>query len=172
MVILCCQITKYVMILHTFIVPFLRHTYSYFFNHISSLRFRVFWNYKFLACWTTPPVISSVDSLMVIIRLFLLELSLKVCVIGCCHQMLLFSPLWKATILPTMRFFSWIMFHHHLPTRSLLAFFNIVSLDDAKCPNCDYLETQNHILMHCPESYKVWCMVFKWMDIHFIPLPL
>lgn len=51
-----------------------------------------------------------------------------------------FSLIWDATILPKIKFFSWV-FHNRLPTCPLLAHCNIIHWDAASCPYCDSLET-------------------------------
>lgn len=81
-----------------------------------------------------------------------------------------FMVVWRACLLPKVRFFCWLVFHCRLPTKKFLLERGCPNIIDLKCSTCEYVELVDHALFHCEGSYKVWRQLSGLFGIQFIML--
>jgi hypothetical protein len=78
-----------------------------------------------------------------------------------------FEHIWCSPAPSKVVVFSWQLLHYRLPTRSNLAHRNCLPLDVSQaCVMCNgFIETVNHLFLHCNVSFSVWYAVFNWLGV-------
>lgn len=80
--------------------------------------------------------------------------------------------LWNASLPPKLSAFIWLLCHHAIPTKVFLESRGIrIPIADMFCPFCQTVfENQDHLLLICSFSRKVWTLVLNWWGL-LGPLP-
>jgi hypothetical protein len=84
-----------------------------------------------------------------------------------------FRHIWCSPAPSKVVVFSWQLLHYRLPTRSNLAHRHCLPLDisQACVMSNGYIETVNHLFLHCKVSSVIWYAVFKWLCLVLIMPP-
>ncbi|XP_058211699.1 uncharacterized protein LOC131323875 [Rhododendron vialii] len=78
------------------------------------------------------------------------------------------GSLWKNLCPPKVELLAWKALQERLATRSVLMSRNIV-VNDVLCSFCSlFLETPNHLLLHCHFSWCVWSQVLDWWHTNWV----
>jgi hypothetical protein len=78
-----------------------------------------------------------------------------------------FDRIWCSPAPSKVVMFSWQLLHYRIPTRSNLAHRHCLPPDASQaCVLCNgFIETVNHLFMHCHVSFSVWYAVLKWLGL-------
>jgi hypothetical protein len=84
-----------------------------------------------------------------------------------------FNRIWHSPAPSKVVVFSWQLLHYRLPTRSNLAHRHCLPPDTSQaCVLCNgYVETVNHLFLHCDVALSIWYAVFNWLGVVLIMPP-
>lgn len=83
----------------------------------------------------------------------------------------LFSPVWNWIIIPKHKVTLWLLTHHRLPVRSILARF-VQNLDCSCGIYMQFEETFNHLFFYCTHAQAVRSQVFRAFNAPRLPVSL
>lgn len=82
-----------------------------------------------------------------------------------------FDGLWKGLDPHRIELFSWFALLGKLNTKAKLAHLGIIPISESQCVlHGSSMEVSNHLFMHCPFLYSLWCWWIKIWGLHW-PFP-
>ncbi|KAK2449803.1 hypothetical protein QL285_008959 [Trifolium repens] len=77
-----------------------------------------------------------------------------------------FKFIWKSGVPSKVSALSWQLLLNKIPTRENLRRRNVLTSDESKCVFCDlYVESANHLFLHCGYSAEVWYALTRWLGV-------
>ncbi|KAF1874246.1 hypothetical protein Lal_00030279, partial [Lupinus albus] len=84
-----------------------------------------------------------------------------------------YQHLWKSKAPSKVISYAWRLFLDRIPTRDGLSRWGVSLIigGGASCTHCnDQLESSQHLFFSCSFSYRVWQLIYKWLDF-YVALP-